>query len=150
VALISPFSAAGADESPVCLRSRDQMRLKVSPPSSTIGCPAVSAVKLAVTARSRGGAIERHRYRQPTGVDGCIASRDVAQEYQDAFPYARVSVFSPGDAASCVAPCPPRLLPRGRLARDRRGLIDGAISPLDGCASIVLPQWRRRDFLPLR
>ena len=35
-----------------------------------------------------------------------------------AFRYARVSVFSPGDAASCVAPCPPRLLPKGLLARD--------------------------------
>jgi hypothetical protein len=41
------------------------------------------------------------------------------------------------------------LLPKGRLARDRRGFIDGAISPLDGCASIALPQWRRCDFLPL-
>jgi hypothetical protein len=47
------------------------------------------------------------------------------------------------------APCPPCLLPKGRLARDRCGLIDGVIWLQDGCASIVLPQWRLRDFLPL-
>src|SRR5260370_21516991 len=31
-----------------------------------------------------------------------------------------------------MAPCPPRLLLGGRLARDHRGLIDGLIWPQDG------------------
>jgi hypothetical protein len=41
--------------------------------------------------------------------------------------------FAPvNTAASCVAPWPPRLLPTGCLARDRHGLIDGAIWLQDG------------------
>src|SRR5229473_618472 len=55
----------------------------------------------------------------------------------------------PWSLASCTDPCLPRLL-LARLsgARPARPL-DGVISPQDGRASIALPQWRRRDFLPL-
>src|SRR5258708_14703529 len=55
----------------------------------------------------------------------------------------------PWSLASCTDPCLPRLL-LARLsgARPARPL-DGLISPQDGKASIALPQWRRRDFLPL-
>src|SRR5260370_2788 len=54
----------------------------------------------------------------------------------------------PWSLASCTDPCLPRLL-LARLsgARPARPL-DGVISPQDGKASIALPQWRRRDFLP--
>src|SRR6266481_9472548 len=66
-----------------------------------------------------------------------------------AFPYARVSVPSPVAPDLLRGPCLPRLL-LARLsgARPARPL-DGVISPQDGKASIALPQWRRRDFLPL-
>src|SRR6266436_7689370 len=66
-----------------------------------------------------------------------------------AFPYARVSVPSLVAPDLLRGPCLPRLL-LARLsgARPARPL-DGLISPQDGKASIALPQWRRRDFLPL-
>src|SRR5229473_4114086 len=66
-----------------------------------------------------------------------------------AFPYARVSVPSSVAPDLLRGPCLPRLL-LARLsgARPARPL-DGVISPQDGKASIALPQWRRRDFLPL-
>src|SRR5882672_2901597 len=66
-----------------------------------------------------------------------------------AFPYARVSVPSPVAPDLLRGPCLPRLL-LARLsgARPARPL-DGVIGPQDGRASIALPQWRRRDFLPL-
>src|SRR5258706_15525511 len=66
-----------------------------------------------------------------------------------AFPYARVSVPSSVAPDLLRGPCLPRLL-LARLsgARPPRPL-DGVISPQDGKASIALPQWRRRDFLPL-
>src|SRR5258708_17300419 len=66
-----------------------------------------------------------------------------------AFPYARVSVPSPVEPDLLRGPCLPRLLfARLSGARPARTL-DGVISPQDGKASIALPQWRRRDFLPL-
>src|SRR5712671_2829035 len=66
-----------------------------------------------------------------------------------AFPYARVSVPSSVAPDLLRGPCLPRLL-LARLsgARPPRPL-DGLIWPQDGKASIALPQWRRRDFLPL-
>src|SRR5258708_11467000 len=66
-----------------------------------------------------------------------------------AFPYARVSVPSPVEPDLLRGPCLPRLL-LARLsgARPARPL-DGVISPQDGKASIALPQWRRRAFLPV-
>src|SRR6266849_2581889 len=67
----------------------------------------------------------------------------------DAVPFARVSVPSLVAPDLLRGPCLPRLL-LARLsgARPARPL-DGLISPQDGKASIALPQWRRRDFLPL-
>jgi hypothetical protein len=100
----------------------------------SVGCPAGFSGQACRERRyPRNGAIGRHRYRQPTGVGGCVALPDAARECQDAlYTCARGSVLPPGYVASCVAPCPPRLLPEGCLARDRRGLIDGAIWPQDG------------------
>src|SRR5713101_2036041 len=63
-----------------------------------------------------------------------------------AFPSAKVSVPSPVAPDLLRGPCLPRLL-LARLSGARP--LDGVISPQDGKASIALPQWRRRDFLPL-
>src|SRR5260370_14596739 len=66
-----------------------------------------------------------------------------------AFLYASFSVPSPVEPDLLRGPCLPRLL-LAKLsgARPARPL-DGVISPQGGKASIALPQWRRRDFLPL-
>jgi hypothetical protein len=56
--------------------------------------------------------------------------------------------FSLCDAASCGVPRTHDFPCRPSGTRRRR-LIDDAIWPQDGCASIALPQWRRCDFLPL-
>jgi uncharacterized protein (DUF736 family) len=84
----------------------------------------------------------------PTRVGACTASRELAREMPGPLCTREYSCIRPVTAASCAGPHVRHVSPWCRLARDRRSLIDGAIWPQDGCASIVLSQ-RRRDFVPL-
>jgi hypothetical protein len=135
------------------LRKPRPAAAEVSPPSSSVAEFGGSQPSSHRESRcSHGGAIERHRspVSRPAALVTALRCRTGPRIIRTTLRSGGVLFSLPATSPLCAAPCPPCLLPDGRLARDRRGLIDGLIWPQDGCASIVLPQWRRRDFLPLR
>jgi hypothetical protein len=73
-----------------------------------------------------------------------------ARECGDGLSVRQISASSPRDRHLLRCPFVHHVFSLQAVWHATRRSLYGLIWPQDGCASIALPQWRRRDFLPLR
>src|SRR6266853_4577709 len=96
----------------------------------------------------RSASIERRRYLQT--ADPVSAMRWLGPGWlRPPFRTPGFLFLRPSGWTSCMDPCLPRLLLDRLSGAQPAWPLDGVIGPQDGKASIALPQWRWRDFLPL-